>query len=126
MYSDRDPVLCKYTGAVRVVVQILRAPVYPGCGMHICGLVRHGCVEWGLVSTQDRQKYKHRFRLSLYSVCIRFVFGLYSVCIRFVFGLYFPYKTKVGMYYIHTSTQYTSTYTAASGYNYCILIVTKC
>ena len=35
----------------------LHAPVYPGCEMHICALVMHGCVEWGLVSTQDRHKY---------------------------------------------------------------------
>ena len=59
MYSDREPVLCNYTGALHVVacVQVLHAPVYPGCGIHICGLVRHECVEWGLVSTQDRHKY---------------------------------------------------------------------
>ena len=67
-------------------VHCLRAPVYPGCEMHICGLVRHGCVEWGLVTTQDRHKYntchslfcpgkykpsyKPRRNRSLYSVCI--------------------------------------------------------
>ena len=41
------PVLCNYTGALHVVayVQVLYAPVYPGCGRHICGLVRHGCVQ---------------------------------------------------------------------------------
>ena len=52
--------LYNYTGALHVVayVQVLHAPVYPGCGMHICALVRHGCVEWRLVSTQNRYKYK--------------------------------------------------------------------
>ena len=81
--SDREPVLCKYTGAAHVVVhvQVLRAPVYPGCEMHICGLVRHGCVEWGLVTTQDQHTYNtcHSLfctgntNLGFASVCIRFI-----------------------------------------------------
>ena len=88
MYSDREPMLGKCAGAAHVVVhvQCLRAPVYPGCGIHICTLVRHGCVEWRLVSTQGRHKYntchslfcagkykpsyKPRLRLGLYSVYI--------------------------------------------------------
>ena len=88
MYSDRDAVLCKYTGAVHVVIHVqgLRASLYPGSGMHICGLVRHWCVEWWLVSTQDRHKYNtchslfspgntnHQTNLAFASVCIRFVF----------------------------------------------------
>ena len=80
--------LCKYTGAVHVVVHVqgLHAPLYPGCGMHVCDLVRHECVEWGLVSTQDRHKYNtwhclfspgntnHHTNLAFALVCIRFVF----------------------------------------------------
>ena len=101
MYSDREPVLCKYTGAAHVVVhvQCLRAPVYPGCEMNICGLVRHGCVEWGLVTTQDRHKYNTCHSL--------FCPGKYKPRLRFgLYGLYFPYQTKIGIYYIHISTQY--------------------
>ena len=33
------------------------APVKLGYVMHTCGVVRHGYVELGLVSTQDRHKY---------------------------------------------------------------------
>ena len=68
-----------------------------------------------------------RFVFGLYSVCIRFLFGLYSVCIRFVFGLYFPYKTKVGMYYIHISTQYILPHTPQLQvivYTYCNQVLT--
>ena len=114
--------LCKYTGVVHVVVQVLRAPVYPGCGMHICGLVRHGCVERGAGfytgSAKVQTSASPQFVFGLYSVCIRFVFGLYSVCIRFVF----PVQNKgwhVLYTYIHSV--YTSTYTAASGYSVYLL-----
>ena len=59
MYSDIDSVQCMYTGAVHVVVHVqgLRVPLYPGCGMHGCGLVRNGSVEWEQVSTQEPDKY---------------------------------------------------------------------
>ena len=112
--------LCKYTGAAHVVVhvQCLRAPVYPGCGMNICGLVRHGCVEWGLVTTQDRHKYntchslfcpgkyKPRLRLGLYSVCIS------RIKQRLAFSIYI-YPLSI-FFHIHRGFRL-----------YCILIVIK-
>ena len=61
-------------------VQGLRAHVHPACGKHMCGLVRHGCVEWGLVSTQDWHKY--------------------NTC----HSLFYPGNTKVGMYYIQNTS----------------------
>ena len=97
--------LCKYTCAVHVVVHVqgLRAPLYPGCGMHVCGLVRHGCVERGLVSTQDRHKYNtwhslfipgntnHHTNLPFASVFIRVVFPVQNK----VWHLLYTYETDL-------------------------------
>ena len=108
MNSDRDPVLCKYTGAVHVVVRVqgLRAPLYPGCGIHVCSLVRHGCVEWGLVSTQDRHKYNtwqslfspgntnYHTNLAVASVCICFVFPVQNKA----WHLLHTYETDLWVY----------------------------
>ena len=51
-------------------MQGLRAPVVPGVRelMHICGIVRHGCVKWGMVSTQDPHTYK---TYMLYQIHVR-------------------------------------------------------
>ena len=48
---------CTVTESQCCTTTRMHAPVYPGCEMQICALVRHGCVEWGLVTTQDRHKY---------------------------------------------------------------------
>ena len=91
------------TDTTRTVTEIqcfastrMHAAVYPGCEMHICALVTHGCVEWGLVSIQVQHKYntcQPSFCTGKYKPNTNLLFA--SLCIRF-----FPYKTKVGMYYI--------------------------
>ena len=60
-------------------------PVYSGCVMHICGLVRHECVDGG-------GWFLHRIGISIIHANLRF----------------FPYKTKVGMYYILPPLRKTS------------------
>ena len=105
MYSDRDPVLCMYTGAVHVVVHVqgLRTPLYPGCGMP-------SVVSSGMgVSTGGW--FLRRIGISIIHGALCLVREIQTIIQtlllpRFVFFLYFPYKTKLGIYYIHMKQIY--------------------
>ena len=86
MPTDTTDTTCTVTESQCCASTGVHPPVYAGYGMHICALVRHECVEWGLVSTQDRHKYNtchslfcpgntnHHTNLSFTPVCIRYLF----------------------------------------------------
>ena len=91
MYSDREPVLCKYTG------------VY----MHQCTLAVE-CITVVLLGMGVSSGwFLHRIAISIIHATLFFVREIQTIMQtstspRFVFGLYFPYKTNAGMYYIHS------------------------